>query len=198
VLLLLRPVPQYLETANGGEHAPRKSTLYSQSISCDGDRRRPNLHRSRSASATVMGVHLEAANGGEHSARKSTLIHGPCAQLLGKEFVALLSPANVCGCELSVPNQHFRNAGPQPTFLKCSTGYRPGYYPALQADQIVERLLRRLTPRRGVRDCTLTNKLLPASRPSRSVPSDFTMQPPTLAFAARTCTAREAAHARHR
>ena len=91
-------------------------------------------------SATVMGVHLETANGGEHAPRKSTLIHGACAQLLGKEFVALLSPANVCGCELSVPNQHFRNAGPQPTFLKCSTGYRPGYYPALQADQIVEPL----------------------------------------------------------
>ena len=138
MLLLLRPIPQYLETANGGEHSARKSTLYSQSISCDGNSRRPHLHRSRSASATAMGVHLETANGGEHSARKSTLIHGPCAQLLGKEFVALLSPAKVCGCELSVPNQHFRNAGPQPTFLKCSTGYHPGYYPALQADQIVE------------------------------------------------------------
>ena len=125
------------------------------------------------------------ANGGEHALRKSISDCVARAPLLGKEFVALLfAPANVCGPELSVPSQHFRNAGHQPSFLKCSTGYRPGYYPALQADQIVERLLRRLTPQRGVRDCTLTNKLLPASRPLRSVPFDFTMHPPKLASSA--------------
>ena len=110
VLLLLRPIPQYLEAANGDEHSARESTLYLQAITCDGHSRRPHLHRSRSASAIAMGVHLEAANGDEHSARESTLILGRCAQLLGKEFVALLSPAKVCGCELSVPNQYFCNS----------------------------------------------------------------------------------------
>ena len=109
-LSLLRPIPQYLKAANGDEHSARESTLYLQAISCDGHSRRPHLHRSRSASAIAMGVHLEAANGDEHSARESALIHGCCAPLLGQEFVAPLSATKVCGCELSVPNQHFRNA----------------------------------------------------------------------------------------
>ena len=151
---------------------------------------RRTLPSPRSPQITIAICHSHGyspgtANGGEHALRKSTLIRVACAPAFRERVCgSAFAPANVCGCELSVPNQHFRNAGHQPSFLKCSTGYRPGYYPALQADQIVERLLRRLTPQRGVKDCTLTNKLLPASRPLRSVPFDFTMHPPKLASSA--------------
>ena len=77
--------------------------------------------------------------------------------------------------------QHFSNHG-------------RGYNPDLHSNRIVERLLGRITPCRGVTVCTFTSKPRRASRP-RSAPSQVTLQPPAPAFSARTCTYLEAEHA---
>ena len=74
MLLLLQPIPQYLEAANGDEHSARESYLYLQAITCDGHSRCPHLHRTAIGICNSRGVHLKAANGDEHSARETYLI----------------------------------------------------------------------------------------------------------------------------